>query len=65
VDPAARNLEDAIELSDIAERMVRARFRREHPSLSELEIETRVVRWLHERLESDDSVMLYPPSTAP
>ena len=46
---AARRLEDALELADIAERMVRARLRRVHPELGDSEIEARVLEWLHER----------------
>lgn len=46
---AARRLADAIELADLAERMVRARLRREHPELSESELEARVLAWLHDR----------------
>ncbi|MEZ4447318.1 MAG: hypothetical protein R3B72_50030 [Polyangiaceae bacterium] len=46
---AAENLEDALELADLAERMVRARLRREHPEWSERELEAKVIAWLHER----------------
>jgi hypothetical protein len=46
---AAQRLEDALELADLAERMVRARIRREYPELSEIEIEARVLAWLQER----------------
>jgi hypothetical protein len=49
VDAAPQNLEDALELADLAERMVRARIRREHPNLSERDVEARVLAWLHER----------------
>jgi len=49
VDAEARNLEDALELADLAERMVRARLRRQHPSLSDDELEARVFAWLHDR----------------
>jgi hypothetical protein len=48
---AAQRLDDALELADLAERMVRARIRREHPELSEVEVEVeaRVLAWLQER----------------
>jgi hypothetical protein len=46
---AAEHLEEALELTDLAERMVRARLRREHPGWSEDELEARVLAWLHER----------------
>jgi hypothetical protein len=49
VDSAAENLEDALELADLAERMVRARLRRDHPEWSDGELEERVLAWLHER----------------
>ena len=49
MDSAAANLEDALELADLAERMVRARLRREHPEWSDGELEERVLAWLHER----------------
>jgi len=49
VDCAAANLEDALELADLAERMVRSRLRREHPEWTEDELEERVLAWLHER----------------
>ena len=49
MDRAARNLEDALELADLAERMVRARLRREHPQWSDEELEEAVCAWLHER----------------
>jgi hypothetical protein len=39
-------LEEALELADLAERMVRERLRREHPGASEAEIESRVEAWL-------------------
>ncbi len=46
---AAEHLEDALELADLAERMVRARLRREHPGWSDDELDARVLEWLHER----------------
>jgi hypothetical protein len=49
VDGAAENLEDALELADLAERMVRARLRREHPDWSDDELDESVLVWLHER----------------
>jgi hypothetical protein len=57
VDSAAEHLEDALELADLAERMVRARLRREHPELSDHELDERVLAWLHERpgAESGDA----------
>ncbi len=46
---AAEQLEDALELADLAERMVRARLRREHPAWSEEELDAQVLAWLHDR----------------
>jgi hypothetical protein len=46
---AAEHLEDALELADLAERMVHARLRREHPEWSNDELEEQVLVWLHER----------------
>jgi len=54
VDTAARNLEDALELADLAERMVRARIRRENPDLTADQVEARVLAWLHERPGAED-----------
>jgi len=48
-DSAARRLEDALELADLAERMVRARLRRDHPGMSDRELEGLVLAWLHDR----------------
>jgi len=45
----ARRLEDALELADLAERMVLARLRREHPGASEAALEELVLAWLRER----------------
>ncbi len=42
-------LEDALELAELAEQMVRERFRRAHPEDSEEELEKRVLGWLHTR----------------
>ncbi len=49
MDHAARRLEDAVELADLAERMVRARLQREHPNLSGDALEARVRDWLQTR----------------
>lgn len=49
MDGAAENLEDALELADLAERMVRARLRREHADWSDDELDEGVLAWLHER----------------
>jgi len=46
VDHVARRLEDALELADLVERMVRARLQREHPNLSADALEARVRAWL-------------------
>lgn len=63
--PAAEHLEDALELADLAERMVRARLRREHPAWSEDELDARVLAWLHERPGAEDGdaegVAMKPP----
>ena len=48
-ETAAARLEDALELADLAERMVRARLRREDPQASEAVIEQRLLAWLQER----------------
>ena len=48
-ESAARRLEDAIELADLAERMVRARLRREHLELCEKALEELLLAWLHDR----------------
>jgi hypothetical protein len=62
---AAEHLEDALELADLAERMVRARLRREHPGCSEEELDARVLAWLHERPGAEhgdaEGVALTPP----
>lgn len=47
-DDARDRLEDALELADLAERMVRCRLRREAPDASSEEIERRVLAWLQE-----------------
>jgi hypothetical protein len=49
VSGAAQNLEDALELADLAEKMVRARLRREHPDWTEEALDEQVLAWLHER----------------
>lgn len=49
VDHVARRLEDALELADMAERMVRARLQREHPNLRGDALEARVRAWLRSR----------------
>jgi hypothetical protein len=51
---ARDRLEDALELAELAERMVRERLRREMPSATEAEIEARLVEWLHERPGAPD-----------
>jgi hypothetical protein len=54
MEATARNLEDALELADLAERMMRMRIRREHPELDADEVEARVLAWLHERPGAED-----------
>jgi hypothetical protein len=49
VTSAAQNLDDALELADIAERMVRARLRREQPELNAEALAERMDAWLHDR----------------
>ena len=49
VDHVARRLEDALELADLAERMVRARLQREQPNLRGDALEARVRAWLRSR----------------
>jgi hypothetical protein len=49
VDHVARRLEDALELADLAERMVWARLQREHPNLRSDVLEARVRAWLRSR----------------
>jgi len=46
---AATRLEDALELADLAERMVRERLRREFPEANDQELEQRVLAWLQHR----------------
>jgi hypothetical protein len=46
---AARRLRLALELYEAGEAMMRQRLRREHPHLSEREIEARLMAWLMER----------------
>ncbi len=46
---AAQKLRDALELADLAERMVLARLRRTHPKMSEAELEARLLAWLQKR----------------
>lgn len=62
---AAEHLEDALELADLAERMVRTRLRREHPGWSEDELDARVLAWLHERPGAEhgdaEGVAVTPP----
>jgi len=45
----AGKLEDALELAELAERMVRMRLRREHPGYDQAQIEREVLNWLHDR----------------
>lgn len=52
---AAERLEDALELADLAERMVRARLARERPEMTEDELEAAVIAWLHDRPEPADA----------
>lgn len=47
-DDAATRLETAIELAGLAERMVEARLRREHPDASREELERLFLAWLQE-----------------
>jgi hypothetical protein len=47
-DEARDRLEDALELSELAERMVRCRLRREAPELDADELERRVLSWLQQ-----------------
>jgi Rv0078B-related antitoxin len=49
LEAAARRLRLAFDLFQAGEEMMRQRLRREHPGLSELEIEVRLVEWLHTR----------------
>lgn len=62
---AAEHLEDALELADLAERMVRARLRREHPEWGDDELDERVLGWLHERPGAEhgdaEGVAIKPP----
>lgn len=54
---AAERLETALELADLAERMVRARLRREHPQASDEALEAMLLEWLQEpRGEHDADV---------
>lgn len=46
---AARKLEDALDLADIAEEMAELQFRRLHPQATEAEIEEMVEKWLADR----------------
>jgi hypothetical protein len=49
LEAAARRLRLALDLFRTGEEMMRQRLRREHPDLSEREIEQRLVAWLRER----------------
>jgi len=57
LEAAARRLRLALDLFRTGEAMMRERLRREHPELSEQEIEARLVAWLQERpgAESGDA----------
>lgn len=46
---ARENVRTALELLDVAERMLRRRLRREHPHLTEEAIEERVLAWYQKR----------------
>ncbi|HET9959914.1 MAG TPA: hypothetical protein VFQ61_35725 [Polyangiaceae bacterium] len=46
---ARENVKTALELLDVAERMLRRRLRREHPHLTEEAIEQRIVDWYQHR----------------
>ena len=48
-DEVAARVRTVLELFDVAEGMVRQRLRREHPELSEVEVEERVLAWVRER----------------
>ena len=49
LEAAARRLRLALDLFRTGEEMMRQRLRREHPELSEREIERRLLEWLRER----------------
>lgn len=48
-ETARENVRTALELLDVAERMLRRRLRREHPHLAEETIEQRVFDWYQQR----------------
>jgi hypothetical protein len=48
-DAPARRLRLALDLFAAGEEMMRQVLRRRHPDLSDADIETRLVAWLHER----------------
>jgi hypothetical protein len=52
-DPAFR-FRLALDLFDTGEAMMRQRIRRLHPDWTPAQIESRVVRWLHERPGAED-----------
>lgn len=49
LEAAARRLRLAFDLFTTGEAMMRQRLRREHPDLSEQEIDARLLAWLQER----------------
>jgi hypothetical protein len=49
MDGAARRLRQAFELIALAEDMLRARLRREHPKWTRRQVEARVVEWRLQR----------------
>jgi len=52
-DPASR-FRLALDLFDTGEAMMRQRIRRLHPDWTSAQIESRLVRWLHERPGAED-----------
>ena len=48
-ETAAEKLRAAFELADLAERMLRQRLRRDHPELSDDDIEARITEWYAKR----------------
>ena len=53
-DDAAARLRDALELADLAERMVLAKLRRDHPELGDDELEALLLAWLQAPREALD-----------
>lgn len=52
-DPASR-FRLALDLFDTGEAMMRQRIRRLHPEWTSVQIESRLMRWLHERPGAED-----------